>query len=183
MSNFKLFIRSMKAMEDRLFVYLFAILGMSIGTAMFSVMGALLMKSVVDIAQTGRYEIMGYTIVIIVLVGVISLVIFRFSAITYNVEAKRVYGVLSEKVLEVEMRLPYTYYEKHHSGEIISKVSYDLTGMGNIYGSRLRRVIMPFLEVIVFLVPMFYLSWRIGFTECKKDRIRIVQTCLNLSNN
>lgn len=161
MSNFKLFIRSMKAMEDRLFIYLFAILGMSIGTAMFSVMGALLMKSVVDIAQTGRYEIMGYTTVIIVLVGVISLVIFRFSAITYNVEAKRVYGVLSEKVLEVEMRLPYTYYEKHHSGEIISKVSYDLTGMGNIYGSRFRRVIMPFLEVIVFLVPMFYLSWQL----------------------
>ena len=161
MSNFKLFIRSMKAMEDRLFIYLFAILGMSIGTAMFSVMGALLMKSVVDIAQTGRYEILGYTTVIIVLVGVISLVIFRFSAITYNVEAKRVYGVLSEKVLEVEMRLPYTYYEKHHSGEIISKVSYDLTGMGNIYGSRFRRVIMPFLEVIVFLVPMFYLSWQL----------------------
>lgn len=161
MGNFKLFVKSMKAMEDRLFIYLFAILGMSIGTAMFSVMGALLMKSVVDIAQTGGYEIMGYTIVIIVLVGVVSLVIFRFSAITYNVEAKRVYGVLSEKVLEVEMRLPYTYYEKHHSGEIISKVSYDLTGMGAIYGSRFRRVIMPFLEVVVFLVLMFYLSWQL----------------------
>lgn len=161
MGNFKLFVRSMKAMEDRLFIYLLAILGMSIGTAMFSVMGALLMKSVVDIAQTGRYEVMGYTIVVIVLVGVVSLVIYRFAAITYNVEAKRVYGVLSEKVLEVEMRLPYTYYETHHSGEIISKVSYDLTGMGAIYGSRFRRVIMPFLEVVVFLVPMFYLSWQL----------------------
>lgn len=161
MSNFQLFIKSMKAMEDRLIIYLFAILGMSVGTAMFSVMGSMLMKSVVDIASTGRYEILGYTIAGIVLVGVISLVIYRFAAITYNVEAKRVFGVLSEKVLEVEMRLPYAYYETHHSGEIISKVSYDLTGMGNVYGSRFRRVIMPFLEVVVFLVPMFCLSWQL----------------------
>lgn len=161
MSNFKLFVKSMKVMEDRLFIYLFSILGMSVCTAMFAIMGSLLMKSVVDIAQTGRYEILGYTIAIIVLVGVISLVIYRFAAISYNVEAKRVHGVLSQKVLEVEMNLPYTYYETHHSGEIISKISYDLSGMCAIYGSRFRRVIMPFLEVVVFLVPMLYLSWQL----------------------
>ena len=161
MNNFTLFIKSMKAMGNRLPVYLFSILIMSISTAMFSIMGSLLMKSVVDIAQTGRYEILGYTIAAIVMVGIISLIIYRFAAIAYNVEAKRVFGVLSEKVLEVEMRLPYAYYETHHSGEIISKVSYDLRGMGDIYGSRFRRVIMPFLEVVVFLVPMFCLSWQL----------------------
>ena len=160
MKNYGLFIKSMKAMGNRLPVYLFSILIMSVSTAMFSVMGSLLMKSVVDIAQTGRYETLGYTIAVLVLVGILSLVLYRFAAITYNVEAKRVFGVLSEKVLEVEMRLPYAYYETHHSGEIISKVSYDLSGMGNIYGSRFRRVVMPFLEVVVFLVPMFYLSWQ-----------------------
>lgn len=161
MKNYGLFIKSMKAMGNRLPVYLFSILIMSVSTAMFSVMGSLLMKSVVDIAQTGRYETLGYTIAGLVLVGILSLVIYRFAAIAYNVEAKRVFGVLSEKVLEVEMRLPYAYYETHHSGEIISKVSYDLSGMGNIYGSRFRRVVMPFLEVVVFLVPMFYLSWQL----------------------
>ena len=76
-------------------------------------------------------------------------------------EAKRVYGVLSEAVLETEMHLPYSYYEKHHSGEIISKILYDLTKMGDIYGSRLRRVVMPFIQVVVFLIPMFLLSWQL----------------------
>lgn len=161
MSNFKLFIRAMKAMGKRLPVYLTAILLMSVSLAMFSVMGSLLMKSVVDIAQSGNYQSMAFTIAGIVAAGVISLVIYRFSAIIYNVEAKRVYGTLSEAVLAVEMKLPYTYYEKHHSGEIISKISYDLNGMGDIYGSRFRRVVMPLLEVIVFLVPMFLLSWQL----------------------
>ncbi len=161
METYKLFIRSMKVMGDRLFIYLAAILGMSVGMSLFFVMSSLLMKSVVDIAQTGEYHKMATTIIGILVVSVLSLLVYRSSTIRYNVEAKRVYGKLSEAVLDTEMQLPYTYYEKHHSGEIVSKVSYDLTGMGNIYGSRFRRVIMPFIQVIVMLIPMLALCWQL----------------------
>ena len=161
METYKLFIRAMKVMGDRLFIYLAAILGMSVGMSLFFVMSSLLMKSVVDIAQTGEYHKMATSIIGILIVSVLSLLVYRSSTIRYNVEAKRVYGKLSEAVLDTEMQLPYTYYEKHHSGEIVSKVSYDLTGMGNIYGSRFRRVIMPFIQVIVMLIPMLALCWQL----------------------
>ena len=161
MQNYKLFIRSMRVMGKKRFVYLGSIFVMSVTFALFGIMSSLLMKCVVDIAQTGEYERLGYSIVAIVVVGVISLLIYRVATIRYNVEAKRVYGDLSEKVLDAEMSLPYSYYEKHHSGEIVSKVSYDLTKMGDIYGSRLRRVVMPFLQVVSYLIPMFLLSWRL----------------------
>ncbi len=161
MENYKLFIRSMRVMGKKRFVYLGSIFVMSVTFALFGIMSSLLMKCVVDIAQTGEYERLGYSIAVIVAVGVISLLIYRVATIRYNVEAKRVYGELSEKVLDAEMSLPYSYYEKHHSGEIVSKVSYDLTKMGDIYGSRLRRVVMPFLQVVAYLVPMFLLSWQL----------------------
>lgn len=161
METYKLFVRSMKIMGNRLIIYLVAIIGMSVGMSLFSVMGSLLMKSVVDIAQTREYQKMITTILIIVVIGIVSLLVYRSATIVYNVEAKRVYGTLSEKVLDIEMQLPYTYYEKHHSGEIVSKISYDLTGMGNIYGSRFRRVIMPFIQVIVLFVPMLALCWQL----------------------
>lgn len=161
MENYKLFIRSMRVMGKKRFVYLGSIFVMSVTFALFGIMSSLLMKCVVDIAQTGEYERLGYSIAVIVAVGVISLLIYRVAMIRYNVEAKRVYGDLSEKVLDAEMSLPYSYYEKHHSGEIVSKVSYDLTKMGDIYGSRLRRVVMPFLQVVAYLVPMFLLSWQL----------------------
>ena len=161
MQNYKLFIRSMRVMGKKRFVYLGSIFVMSVTFALFGIMSSLLMKCVVDIAQTGEYERLGYSIVVIVVVGVISLLIYRVATIRYNVEAKRVYGDLSERVLDAEMSLPYSYYEKHHSGEIVSKVSYDLTKMGDIYGSRLRRVVMPFLQVVSYLIPMFLLSWRL----------------------
>ena len=161
MQNYKLFIRSMRVMGKKRFVYLGSIFVMSVTFALFGIMSSLLMKCVMDIAQTGEYERLGYSIVVIVVVGVISLLIYRVATIRYNVEAKRVYGDLSERVLDAEMSLPYSYYEKHHSGEIVSKVSYDLTKMGDIYGSRLRRVVMPFLQVVSYLIPMFLLSWQL----------------------
>lgn len=157
-NTWKLFCRTMRVMGKRRFFYYAAILAMSAGLAMFSVLSSFLMKGVVDVAQTGNS---GRLIVIIagcVTAGVISLLVYRRGAIVYNVEAKRVYGILYEKILNLEMDLPYAYYEKHHSGEIMSKVSYDLGRMGDIYGSRFRRTIMPFLEVVVYLIPMLLLA-------------------------
>ncbi|MBQ8119088.1 MAG: ABC transporter ATP-binding protein [Lachnospiraceae bacterium] len=158
----RIFGRSMRAMGRRLPVYLIAIFFMSTGFSAFAVMEGLLMKSVVDIAQSGRYADMGITFGTIILAGAVLLIVYRFAAVTYNVEAKRMFGKLSEEVLDASIHLPYVYYEKHHSGEIISKLSYDLGKMGDIYGSRFRRVVMPVLEVIVYMIPMCILDFRLS---------------------
>lgn len=157
-STWKLFCRTMRVMGRRRFLYYGAILGMSVGMAMFSVLGSMMMKCVVDISQSGDCRSLGAMIAGIVSAGIVSLLVYRRSAVVYNVEAKRVYGILYERILDLEMDLPYAYYETHHSGDIMSKVSYDLGRMGDIYGSRFRRMIMPFLEVVVYLVPMLVLS-------------------------
>ncbi len=157
-NTWKLFCRTMRVMGKRRFFYYAAILAMSVGMAMFSVLSSLLMKGVVDIAQTGDFHRLIFIIAGCVSAGIISLLVYRKGAVVYNVEAKRVYGVLYEQILALEMELPYSYYEKHHSGEIMAKVSYDLGRMGDIYGSRFRRTIMPFLEVVVYLIPMLLLS-------------------------
>lgn len=157
----QLFLRTMRTMGKRRFMYYGSILGMSITFAMFSVMEAFLMKIVVDIAQKGEWDRLISSVVIIVITGVIVLLGYRFACIRYNVEAKRIYGKLYEQVLSHEMKLLCEYYENHHSGEMLSKVSFDLGRMGDIFGSRFRRVVMPFIMVVVFLVPMFALSWQL----------------------
>lgn len=160
-STWKLFVRTMRVMGKREALYLTSIVAMSGLFAMFSVFSSLLMKSVVDIAPTGDIPRLIVTIIVIVAGGGLSLVGYKSFAIIYNVEAKRVYGVIYEKVLDLEMKLPYSYYEKHHSGEILSKVSYDLGRMGDIYGSRLRRTMMPFLQAVVFSIAMLIMSWQL----------------------
>lgn len=177
-NTWQLFCRTMRVMGKRRFLYYGAILGMSVGRAMFSVLSSLLMKGVVDIAQTGDFHRLAAIIAGAVMAGIVSLLVYRQAAIIYNVEAKRVYGVLYEKILNLEMDLPYTYYEKHHSGEIMSKVSYDLGRMGDIYGSRFRRTVMPFLEVIVYLIPMLFLSPQL--TLCLVG-VNVIMMLLNMA--
>ena len=162
MNSEKVFFRSMHKMGNRAPIYLLAILGMSVSYAMFSVMGSLLMKNIVDMAAALGQNNLLKTVIIIVLAGLIFLLIYACCTIIYNVEAKRIFGVLSEEVLGEEIHLPFSYYENHHSGEIISKVAYDLNGMGAIYGSRFRRVVMPMLQVIVLLIPMLMYCWQLA---------------------
>lgn len=160
-NTWKLFVRTMRVMGKREILYLSAIVLMSVCFALFSIFSSLLMKCVVDIAPTGDLHRLMRTILAIVAGGALSLVFYGIFAVTYNVEAKRVYGVIYQKVLDLEMKLPYSYYEKHHSGEIMSKVSFDLGRMGDIFGSRLRRTVMPFLTMLAFLVPMLMMCWQI----------------------
>lgn len=157
----KLFFRVMKIMGSRCVIYLLGIFFMSTGWAMFTVMSSLLVKNVVDAAQTGDTHRMRNVIIGNILGGLLSMLIYRAAAIAYNVEAKRAYGKLCKILYAHEVRLPYAYYEEHHSGDFMSKLSYDMEKVGSIYGSRLRRTVAPILQVLVYLVPMLMLSWQI----------------------
>lgn len=161
MKQWRIFVKTMQMMGNRCGIYLTGIFFMSTGWATFEVMTSLLMKDVVDAAQSGNASRIPVIIAGNVLGGLAALLVYRAAAITYNVEAKRAYGTICKKVFYHEVRLPYSYYEKHHSGEFISKLSYDLEKTGSIYGSRLRRTVAPILQVVVFIVPMLILSWQI----------------------
>ncbi len=161
MSQWKIFVKTMKIIGKRCGLYLTGIFFMSTGWAAFAVMTSLLMKDVVDAAESGNADKIPLIIVGNVVGGLVALLIYRAAAVVYNVEAKRAHGTLCKKVFAHEVRLPYAYYEKHHSGEFISKLSYDLQKTGSIYGSRLRRTVAPILQVAVYIVPMLILSWQI----------------------
>jgi len=62
MQTWKLFKKTMRVMGKRRFLYYGAIMTMSICMALFSVMESLLMKNVVDIAQSGNYPQLAKTI-------------------------------------------------------------------------------------------------------------------------
>ena len=161
MNQWKIFIKTINIMGKRCFLYFLGILFMSIGWSLFAIMTSLLMKNVVDAAENGNATKIPLIIIGNIICGFISLVIYRGAAILYNVEAKRAYANLCKNVFAKEIKLPFSYYEKHHSGEFISKISYDLEKMGSIYSSRLRRAVAPILQVIVYLIPMFILNWQI----------------------
>ncbi len=175
MGLLKIFVRTMKVMGRRCGLYLAGIFFMSTCWAMFTVMSSLLVKNVVDAAQTGDVRRMRGVILGNILGGLISMLVYRTAAIVYNVEAKRAYGKLCKLLYAHEVRLPYAYYEEHHSGEFMSRLSYDLEKMGSIYGSRLRRTVAPILQVTVYLVPMLILSWEVTLCLVGINLLMLIQ--------
>lgn len=87
MSNWKIFIQTMRGMGRRCPIYFGAIFFMSVSWAMFSVITSFLLKRVVDIAQNGDVYRLLWSICGSIIGGIAALLIYKEATIIYNVEA------------------------------------------------------------------------------------------------
>lgn len=157
--------RMLKMMKSGFFRYVLAIISMSVVLTGFDTVTAMLLKSILARAEMfGQEDIfagLGQEVLICLLVGILLLLIYAVSFFVYTMEAKKGGANLQKIVYSKCMRLPYSYYENTHSGEFMSKAIYDCERAQGIYGSRFRRILMPFLMTCFYLVPMFALSWQV----------------------
>lgn len=158
MSTYKSLVKSLKMMGKRLPLYLMGILMMTAFNALFEVAGSFFMKIIFEAAGNGMTPSYNQKIAVAVICGILSIILSSVFMCMYNNEAKRMTLVLKEMVFAKAMKLPYEYYEEHHSGEIISKMVYDTDVASNIYSSRLRRVLAPIIYVVVFAVAMIIIN-------------------------
>lgn len=158
MSTYKSLVKSLKMMGKRLPLYLMGILMMTAFNALFEVAGSFFMKIIFEAAGNGMTPTYNQRMAVAVICGILSIILSSVFMCIYNNEAKRMTLVLKEMVFAKAMKLPYEYYEEHHSGEIISKMVYDTDVASNIYSSRLRRVLAPIIYVVVFAVAMIIIN-------------------------
>ncbi len=158
MSITKSLIKSLKMMGKRLPLYLLAIVMMTALNALFEVAGSVFMKIVFDCAGKGSVTESKTAMIITIVAGVATIVLASVFMCIYNNEAKRMTLKLKILVFEKSMRFPATYYEKHHSGEILSKLIYDTDMASNIFSARLRRVMAPIISVTVFAIAMMIIN-------------------------
>ena len=161
MSLRKTFVRFMKLLDKKLYLYTTVIIFMTISGAMFYVISAYLLKDILEIAQSKDTSGLGRIIEVNMIEGFVALLICWGGTIIYNIEGKRGTAVVQKLVFSKAMKLPMSYYENHHSGDFISKLLYDTNTATDIYRSRLRRLVAPIIIVIVYLIPMFTLSWQV----------------------
>ena len=85
---------------------------------------------------------------------------------------------MEKKVFAKSMNMPMAYYEANHSGEFMSKLMYDTTKAGDIYGSRLRRLVAPILSVITFIVPMLMMCWQLTLCLVGVNVLTLLVNCI-----
>lgn len=157
-------------------IYLASIVFATAGLALFNVTCAYMLKQIMSMAQNKTVAHLASMIGTNFILGVAMLLLWRTCIIRYNIEAKRGVARLEKQVFEKAMKLPIDYYEKNHSGDFMSKLIFDTGKAGDVYGSRLRRLVAPILSVMIYLIPMFLLSFELTF-------VLLVVSCLMLMVN
>lgn len=153
----KVFFRYLRLLGKRLPLFLCGMILTTIGSSSFEVVLSMFIKDIFNLAESGEASKLPQIIIINIMIGLVCLVVFFIFGLTYNIEAKRGNAEVQKLVFDKALRLPMSYYENHHSGDIVSKLIYDVDIASQIYTSRLRRVTAPIISVIIFLVPMFWL--------------------------
>lgn len=151
----------MGLMGKRLPIYLTAIVVSIVGFAGSKIANAWLVKNIMEAAQTRQTEGLVTTVIINFLIIVAAMFTWRFGIVRYNIEAKRGIARVEKQVFAKVLRLPMSYYENMHSGDFMSKLVFDMERAGDIYGSRLRRLLDGFLTTIIYMIPMLVLNWQL----------------------
>lgn len=158
-SAWKTFVKFLRVMGKPLPLFLFAMIIHMVGDNLFNVTLSVFVKNVVEMAQSGDTGRFTDVLVWSLLAGLASLIIFFVFGTIYDIEAKRGNAKVQKLVIEKALRMPMEYYDKHHSGEIVSKLLNDADVASQIFTSRLRRVTTPIMSVIVYFVPMLIMNY------------------------
>lgn len=154
--------RMLRLMKAGFFKYVTAIILMSITLSAFDTATALFLKNVIARAERfghgNLFEGLWKDLFFCTVTALIMLVLYAFSFYVYMMEAKKGTANLQKMIYGKSLRLPYAYYENTHSGEFMSRIIYDCDRATGIYGSRFRRILMPALRAVFYLIPMFALS-------------------------
>lgn len=157
MKSNRIFLRFMGLLGKRLPLFLSGMIFTTIASSLVDVILSMFIKDIFHLAENGDFSTLSTIIIKNIVSGIVILIIYFISGYTYNIEAKRGNANVQKLVFDKALRLPISYYDNHHSGDIVSKLIYDADTASQIYTSRLRRVTAPIISVVIYLIPMFWL--------------------------
>lgn len=167
MRNFigrKEFFRLMSYMKPRMKSYLVGLFGQSIGNAAIYIILAFVLKYLVEAANKGNMDLIYYALKLIgiTLLGLVVLLPIFFY---YYKKAVRITVVeIKKAVFSKIQRLPIEYFDKNHSGNIVSRFSNDILLAEKAFTEGLREIITTVILGFGSAIIMFVLNWKIALS-------------------
>lgn len=158
MKYHKIFFRFLILMGQALPLFLFAMIIHMVGDNFLYLTLSYFVNRLIDMAQTGGMDGFAELLIACVIANIIALIVFFVFGAIYDIYAKRGNAAVQKMMIEKLLKLPMEYFEKHHTGDIVTKLMNDADTASQIFTSRLRRVTTPLMSVIVYIIPMMMMS-------------------------
>jgi ATP-binding cassette subfamily B protein len=148
--------------RPRIVPYVVGILGQSILGAALNILVAFAQKYMVDAPLKGQISLLVKAGLIIVISVLLLVIIWPFLDYIYKKSIKQVMADFRKKVFGHIQKLPMSYFENHHSGDIVSRLNNDMQAVESIYSEQIRQLSLILLLGLGSIVFMFIIEWRVS---------------------
>ncbi|MFD3156888.1 ABC transporter ATP-binding protein [Haloimpatiens sp. FM7330] len=156
-------VKAMSLMKKKVWVYLSAVILDSITDSFcYNIAIAFIMKDMLNAIVYNNKALFiraMYLGVGTLAVGVLLVPIFKY---VWNKVSAETIVEIKEKIFRNLSKLPISYYEKHHSGEIITLVTNNITKIEALYNQNLVMLIFAIIHGSLAIGSMFFLDWKIA---------------------
>jgi len=148
-------------MNKHIYAYFFGLITVGLLLAFFQIQLAKLFQYMFDSFELQEFDIargiINYLIYIIIILT--ALPFFSYLVRRVNVISS---GNLRKAISNKLTKLPASYFKKHHSGDIISRSSNDVSETERSYSSYLYLFIINLIMGVISIAFTFYLEWRLA---------------------
>ena len=148
-------------MKPRIFGCTLAFAGNCIANAGFGIVVAFIFKDMFDAAVKGQTSLLIRAVISVCMATAVLSVVSMVSGYVYNRCVKQTIAEIRIKVLDHAMKLPMSYCESHHSGDVMSRLTNDIQTLEGVYSSNMVGIVTMLLNGIGCTVSLFILEWRI----------------------
>lgn len=153
------------------YLSLLVVIIFAVGSTIFSIVGPKILSKATNklvagvsakIQNTGGIDFAYITRILLILLGLYLVsMIFNYvqSWITAGVSQKVAYS-LRKDISEKIDRLPLSFFDKHASGDILSRVTNDVDTIAQSLNQSLSQIISSVVTVIGILIMMLTISWQ-----------------------
>ena len=131
---------------------------MGIGYSGMSISVSLIPQILIDSAAAGGLHSAGRGLAVYAGLFVLTSLLAVLSQYAYRRTALRAAAALRLRIMEKKTRLPMSFLETSHSGELLSRMLYDMNRVEELYRTKLKEFVNPILALITSVIPMLLLN-------------------------
>ena len=140
-------------------------LGMLLEGLMFPCIQLLLSLMQKYLVNSVEYNDAGYMTYVYILAAAILIMLLIINPIAnyFKEKSMRIFTMnIREYSIDRLIRYPHAYYEKNHSGDIISRLRGDVESLAGIYSGTLFRLILGIFYGVGSIILMTFLCWQLA---------------------
>lgn len=161
------FIRMLSFMKKRKWIYIIGLIGGTLSKAVYNIISAFINKNMINAAVTKDISRLPKVFIMAAIALLMACILNPLCRYVFNKTIKKSVKDIREKMFSHMEDLPIDYFEKHHSGDTISRLTNDVNSIEVAYGDNIWSTVLTGLIGISSAIAMFWLDVRLAlFMMC-----------------